>query len=72
MPAGKYPGLEVLYTQGLRALYQLALREGFVPAEKYPSLCNLCFYVRKFLSSSGKYPEFDPEHYIESTDVSYA
>ena len=70
IPEGKYPTFEALYTGGLSALLELALRYGFIPGkatvpESFPSKCNLCFHLRHFLSGMD-FPELDRHHYEEA------
>ena len=65
--SGKYPVYESLYKNGISSLYETALNQGFVPDEKgYTSKCNLCFYIRKFLSAADKYAELDDDFYTEA------
>jgi hypothetical protein len=65
IPAGKYPAFEALYSGGVSALLRLAGEHGFsADSSGYPSKCNLCFYVRRFLA--GNFPELDKNHYEES------
>ena len=73
IPPRKYPAFEALYSDGVRALFELARQEGFTPDEEgYPSACNLCFHIRRFLAgpADGKprkqVPELDPDHYEEA------
>jgi hypothetical protein len=66
IPPGKYPVFEALYTGGIRKLWELARRYGFVERiEGYPSKCNLCFHIRRYLVRHG-FDELDGEHYEES------
>ena len=78
IPAGKYPAFEALYNGGVRALFELALQNGFLPAREpstspqgevsrvgYPSGCNLCFHLRSFLAEKG-FEELDRNHYVEA------
>ncbi|MDR2178544.1 MAG: radical SAM protein [Treponema sp.] len=65
IPAGKYPVFETLYEGGPAALLDFAGDRGFVPEKNYPSLCNLCFHIRAFLSEEG-FAELDKNHYEES------
>jgi hypothetical protein len=63
---GKYPAFEALYRGGIGALWELAGSRGFeAQAEGYPSKCNLCFHIRRYLSPRG-FAELDGEHYRES------
>lgn len=65
-PEGKYPVFEALYTGGISSLIKLASQKGFSPDESgYPSKCNLCFYIRRFLAEKD-YPELDKKHYEEA------
>jgi organic radical activating enzyme len=64
IPDGKYPAFEALYNGGVSSLWELALGQGFAPdSSGYPSKCNLCFYLRSFLSGRG-FAELDADHYI--------
>jgi hypothetical protein len=66
IPGGKYPAFEALYEGGIGALWALALRYGFVPAEAgYPSKCGLCFRLRHYLAPYD-FTELDRNHYEES------
>jgi hypothetical protein len=66
IPAGKYPVFETLYRSGIPRLLELAQTYGFKEdAKGYPSKCNLCFQVRRYLSSHT-FAELDPVHYEES------
>jgi hypothetical protein len=65
IPPGKYPVFEGLYEGGPSALLDFAGDRGFVPEKSYPSLCNLCFHIRAFLSEAG-FAELDKNHYEES------
>jgi hypothetical protein len=67
IPAGKHPVFEALFENGTTGLLEFARRRGFVPDKRgYPSACNLCFHLRRFLAQSGGYDELDLEHYEES------
>jgi hypothetical protein len=70
VPAGKYPVFETLYEGGPAALLDFAGDRGFVPEKNYPSLCNLCFHIRAFLSGEG-FAELDQNHYEESLKYYY-
>ena len=51
---------------GVALIYEIAKEHGFTPDESgYPSKCNLCFHIRRFLSGFD-YPELHAEHYTES------
>ena len=65
IPPGKYPVFEALYHGGVSALAVLAREQGFRPRPAYPSKCNLCFHIRRFLSARN-YMELYGEHYEES------
>ena len=68
IPDGKYPVFQALYSGGVSALMELALQHGFSPgspADGYPSKCNLCFHIRRFLSGK-EFPELDRNHYEEA------
>jgi hypothetical protein len=66
IPSGNYEVFETLYTGGINALYNFAVKKGFVASEKgYTSRCNLCFHIRKHLAAQG-YPELDEDFYIEA------
>lgn len=66
IPGGKYPVFEALYSGGIRKLLELAHRYGFVERrDGYPSKCNLCFHIRRYLVRHG-FSELDGEHYEES------
>ena len=69
----KYPVYEALYKGGITALYKFALEQGFIPQKKaYPSKCNLCFYIRKYLSSAaGKSSSYAKMHLAELDDEFY-
>lgn len=59
----KYPVFEALYYQGIRGLLHLAGSYGFrASQEGYPSKCNLCFHIRRYLGQYA-FQELDPEHY---------
>lgn len=46
----KYPFLHVLYNQGIRRFYQIAVEEfGFTPKETYANKCHLCLDIRRCL-----------------------
>jgi len=63
---GKYPVFDALYYSGISGLFELALQHGFSPDERgYPSKCNLCFFMRKFLSEKD-FAELDANHYEEA------
>jgi hypothetical protein len=63
---GTYPVYETLYSSGISALYEMAIKQGFTPDSKgYTSKCNLCFYIRKFLAPLG-YRELDDDFYTEA------
>jgi hypothetical protein len=62
----KYPVFEALYNGGVLALLELALQYGFsADIAGYPSKCNLCFFIRKFLSEK-EFAELDKIHYREA------
>ena len=66
IPEGKYPAFEALYDGGISALMELAMRYGFSPdIMGYPSKCNLCFYLRHYLSDKN-FEELDKNHYDEA------
>jgi len=66
IPPGKYPVFQALYQGGVSALTQLALQHGFSPDEAgYPSRCNLCFHLRRFLAEKG-FADLDRDHYEEA------
>ena len=67
---GRYPAFEALHYGGVKALFDLAVKEhAFVPNPGgYTSSCALCFYIRYFLSKQDGYPELDAEHYEASFD----
>jgi len=57
-----YPVLHRLRTGGLRALYEFAQDYGFTPnSDGYVSGCELCFILRKTLSSAGDFAELTPK-----------
>jgi len=59
-----YPAFIALYNGGAAALYALARKHGFQADENgYPSVCNLCFHMRKFLSEHPGFDELDEAHY---------
>ena len=68
---GKYPVFEALYDGGISGLMEFALKHGFSAEnaepknQGYPSKCNLCFYIRKFLSEKD-FVELDKEHYRQA------
>ena len=65
IPAGKYPAFEALLTGGVKALMELANKQGFIPDSKgYTSTCGLCFHIRHWLSKNADCPELDAEHYM--------
>jgi hypothetical protein len=66
IPEGKYPAFEALYNGGVSALLRLARQYGFSPDNTgYPSKCNLCFHLRRFLSEKD-FAEVDRNHYREA------
>ena len=66
IPPGKYPVFQALYSGGISALTQFALQHGFSPDEEgYPSKCNLCFHLRRFLADKG-FADLDKDHYGEA------
>jgi hypothetical protein len=66
IPPGKYAAFEALYTGGVSALFELAVQNGFSPdSAGYPSGCNLCFYLRRFLAEKD-FPGLDKDHYEEA------
>jgi hypothetical protein len=76
IPDGRYPVFEALYQGGVAALLRLALERGndapvpFVPDKAgYPSKCNLCFHLRRYLAQY-EFEELDAEHYEESLKYS--
>ena len=63
---GKYPVYETLCEKGPAALFDFARFHGFGPEKSgYTSVCNFCFYIRRFLSGKG-FMELDREHYEEA------
>ena len=67
IPEGKYRAFEVSYNGGCVALYKLAAESGFVPnPEGYATRCALCFFIRKYLSETGDFPELEPQHFAQS------
>jgi hypothetical protein len=58
----RYPALEMLLGEGLRALYAYALNKGYTPdASGYGSPCHLCLDLRVHLYHQGfRFPEFYP------------
>ena len=67
IPDGKYPVFEASYTGGTAALYELAKAEGFIAdAAGYATRCQLCFFMRKYLSETGKFAELDAEFFVEA------
>ena len=59
-----YPAFGALYNGGAAALYALACKHGFVAdANGYPSVCNLCFHMRNYLSTRPGFNELDAEHF---------
>jgi hypothetical protein len=76
IPDGRYPAFEALYQGGVTALLRLARERGedaqlpFAPDEAgYPSKCNLCFHLRRYLAQY-EFAELDAEHYEESLKYS--
>ena len=66
IPPDKYPVFESLYNGGVSALFELSKQQGFLPDPAgYPSKCNFCFYLRRFLSEKG-FGELDKNHYKEA------
>jgi hypothetical protein len=66
IPQGKYPVFEALYHGGISALFKLAVQHGFSPdSAGYTSKCNLCFFLRRFLSEKD-FAELDKNHYEEA------
>ena len=60
----RYPAFATLYNGGTAALYTQACKQGFIPCENgYPSVCNLCFHMRKFLCEHPGFEELDAAHY---------
>ncbi|MDR2102424.1 MAG: radical SAM protein [Treponema sp.] len=66
LPEKKYPVLEALYREGIGGLLELARPYGFSPESRgYPSKCNLCFHIRRFLAGKD-FAELDGNYYEES------
>ena len=66
IPEEKYPAFEALYSGGISSLMKLAVQFGFSPdMTGYSSKCNLCFYLRSFLSEK-EFEELDKNHYKEA------
>ena len=63
---GKYPVFDALLSGGPAELLEFAISKGFKPEDEYTSTCNLCFFIRKWLSENAECPELDPEHYVAS------
>ena len=65
LPAGKYPLLERLTSNGIRGLYDLACEDyGFEPTrETYLSHCDLCTDIRQHLIrlDEAAFPELTPK-----------
>jgi len=62
--AMRYPAFVSLYNGGAAALYNTARQHGFAPDEEdYPSVCNLCFHMRRYLSTHHGFAELDEEHF---------
>jgi len=72
VPDGKYPVFEASLSGGSVALYELATSLGFIAdAKGYPSRCELCFFMRKYLSEHGDhnhnaFAELDKEHFEQA------
>jgi len=70
IPEGKYRAFEASFYGGCFALYRLGLENGFVPNPKgYATRCALCFFIRKFLSETGNFPELEPEYYRQALSL---
>ncbi|MDR2965424.1 MAG: 4Fe-4S cluster-binding domain-containing protein [Treponema sp.] len=62
----KYPVFASLYHGGISSLLEFVVQHGFSPDNAgYPSKCNLCFFIRKFLSEKD-FAELDKNHYTEA------
>ena len=59
---GKYPYITALAEIGIGALYEVAIRRGFVPRDGYAAKCDLCYEIRRWfvhelgVESSGLQP----------------
>lgn len=65
METGRYRVFDALLEGGISALYNLARQFQFRENQKYPSKCNLCFHIRKYLSDKG-FEELDEDFYTEA------
>ncbi len=62
----KYPIFNALLNGGVKALFEIAVKEGVKIEEFYTSSCNLCFKLRESLSEKERYKELLGEHYKAS------
>ncbi len=63
-----YPFLTALYSQGIKALLQIAKEEyGFTPKEQYLSKCDVCQDIRRFLvlEKTMTSPDLQPRGFYE-------
>ncbi len=63
---GKYKVMDALLENGVKGIYDLAVKNGFNGEEGYTSKCNLCFHIRHFLSKKSEFKELNLEHYEAS------
>lgn len=68
LPEDEYPLLNLLYSQGVAGLLDLAReRAGFRPAEGYLNKCHLCLEIRRYLASGPEpCPELAPAGFYEA------
>ncbi len=67
----KYPVATRLLQGGIRTLYQYARACGFEPDE-YVSKCELCFFIRAFLSRTHPSRDVEPACFYQSMRAAYA
>lgn len=68
-----YPVATRLMAGGVRALWDYAIGRGFAPdAAGYVTKCELCYFMRDFLSQHHPTPDIAPDCFYESMRESYA
>jgi hypothetical protein len=64
----KYPFINLLYEKGIKAFYEIALKEGFLADNRYLNKCHLCLEIRKYLVNIKKIESlelFPKEYYSQ-------
>jgi hypothetical protein len=60
------PALKFLVNQDMQGLFKFAAERGYHElSDGYVSKCHLCLDIRKFLTSTGDYPEISPIKFYE-------